>query len=142
MSGKTHSSLTDTIYQDFLEKKDNISNNRIRPDDTDFFEALSQDDADMSKTPEGRQIIAHGSAREKFSAKPSANAPDLCACVILDSEKPYGFFPIDVGRHQEGNLRAIRRSVEEPCRPAAVCRTIAGKERTKKLEKVFPMRYA
>jgi hypothetical protein len=51
-------SLTDEVYKEYLKKKDYISNTRLRPDDVDIFEWLSAKDADMSKTPEGRQIIA------------------------------------------------------------------------------------
>jgi hypothetical protein len=50
--------LTDKDYEDYLKESDYISNTRIRPDDMDIFEWLSSEDADMSKTPEGRQIIA------------------------------------------------------------------------------------
>jgi hypothetical protein len=50
--------LTDENYDEYLKKNDYISNPRIRPDNMDIFEWLSSQDADMSKTPEGRQIIA------------------------------------------------------------------------------------
>jgi hypothetical protein len=50
--------LTDKDYEDYLKKKDYIGNTRIRPDNMDFFEWLLSEDADMSKTPEGRQLIA------------------------------------------------------------------------------------
>jgi hypothetical protein len=50
--------LTDKDYEEYLKKSDYISNTRIRPDDMDIFEWLSSNDADMSKTSEGRQIIA------------------------------------------------------------------------------------
>jgi hypothetical protein len=50
--------FTDEDYEKYLKKGDHISNTRLRPDDVDIFEWLSAKDADMSKTPEGRQIIA------------------------------------------------------------------------------------
>jgi hypothetical protein len=50
--------LTDEDYKEYLNKKDHISNTRMRPDTIDFFDWLSSEDADMSKTPEGRQLIA------------------------------------------------------------------------------------
>jgi hypothetical protein len=50
--------LTDKDYKEYLKKSDYISNTRIRPDNIDFFDWLSSEDADMSKTPEGRQLIA------------------------------------------------------------------------------------
>jgi hypothetical protein len=50
--------LTDNDYEEYLKKNDYTSNTRIRPDDVDIFEWLSSEDADMNRTPEGRQIIA------------------------------------------------------------------------------------
>jgi hypothetical protein len=50
--------LTDKDYEEYLRKKEYVSNTRIRPDDMNFFDWLSAKDADMSKTPEGRQLIA------------------------------------------------------------------------------------
>ncbi|GHT78513.1 hypothetical protein FACS1894130_05230 [Spirochaetia bacterium] len=50
--------LTNADYQDFLKKKEYISNARIRSDDMNIFEWLSAADADMKKTPEGQQLIA------------------------------------------------------------------------------------
>jgi hypothetical protein len=49
--------LTGEDYEEYLNKKDHITNARIRPDGIDFFDWLSSEDADMSKTPEGRQLI-------------------------------------------------------------------------------------
>jgi hypothetical protein len=45
-------------YEEYLKKKDNIGNSRIRPDDMDFFDWLSSETGDMSKTPEGQRLIA------------------------------------------------------------------------------------
>ncbi|MFP3041985.1 hypothetical protein LQZ19_09205 [Treponema primitia] len=45
-------------YEEYLKKKDEISNSRIRPDGMDFFDWLSSEKGDMSKTPEGQQLIA------------------------------------------------------------------------------------
>jgi hypothetical protein len=50
--------LSDEDYEEYLKKRDYISNTRIRPDNMDFFDWLSSEDADMSKTPEGQQLIA------------------------------------------------------------------------------------
>jgi hypothetical protein len=50
--------LTDKDYQEYLKRKDHISNTRLRPDDQDIFDVLLSEEADMSKTPEGRQTIA------------------------------------------------------------------------------------
>jgi hypothetical protein len=51
-------SVTSAYYNDFLKKKEYISNSRIRPDDMNIFEWLSAANADMKKTPEGQQLIA------------------------------------------------------------------------------------
>jgi hypothetical protein len=56
--GSMNFTLTDEAFEEYLTKKDYISNTRIRPDDMNIFEWLSAIDADMSKTPEGRQLIA------------------------------------------------------------------------------------
>jgi hypothetical protein len=50
--------LTDEDYKEYLKKREHISNNRLRPDNIGFFDWLSSEDADMSKTPEGQRIIA------------------------------------------------------------------------------------
>jgi hypothetical protein len=51
-------SLSYENYVEYLKKKEKITNSRIRPDDMDFFDWLSSEKGDMSKTPEGRQLIA------------------------------------------------------------------------------------
>ncbi|GHT86707.1 hypothetical protein FACS189491_03390 [Spirochaetia bacterium] len=50
--------LTDADYQEYLKKREHISNNRYRRDDEDIYDVLLSEEADMSRTPEGRQIIA------------------------------------------------------------------------------------
>jgi hypothetical protein len=42
-------------YDEYLIKKDSISNERIRPDDQNFFDALMS--VDMKNDPEGKKII-------------------------------------------------------------------------------------
>jgi len=42
-------------YDEYLEKKDFISNERIRPDDQNFFDALLS--VDMKNDPDGKRII-------------------------------------------------------------------------------------
>ena len=42
-------------YNDYLAKKDSISNERIRPDDQNFFDALMS--VDMKNDPDGKRII-------------------------------------------------------------------------------------
>jgi hypothetical protein len=42
-------------YNEYLEKKDYISNERIRPDDQNFFDALMT--VDMKNDPDGKRVI-------------------------------------------------------------------------------------
>jgi len=47
--------IDQTNFNEYLEKKDSISNERIRPDDQNFFDALMS--VDMKKDPDGIRII-------------------------------------------------------------------------------------
>ena len=42
-------------FEDYLSKKDTISNERIRPDNQNFFDALMS--IDMKNDPEGKRVI-------------------------------------------------------------------------------------
>ena len=42
-------------YDEYLAKKDSISNERIRPDDQSFFDALMS--VDMKNDPNGKRVI-------------------------------------------------------------------------------------
>jgi len=42
-------------YDEYLEKEDFISNERIRPDNQNFFEALLS--VDMKNDPDGKRVI-------------------------------------------------------------------------------------
>jgi hypothetical protein len=42
-------------YENYLSKKNTISNERTRPDDQDFLDALMS--VDMAKDPNGKEII-------------------------------------------------------------------------------------
>ena len=42
-------------YDEYISKKDSISNERIRPDDQNFFDALLS--VDMKNDPDGKKII-------------------------------------------------------------------------------------
>ena len=42
-------------YNDYLEKKDYTPNDRIRPDDENFFDAIMS--VDMKNDPDGKKII-------------------------------------------------------------------------------------
>ena len=47
--------ISQEAYEKYLNRKDAISNTRLRPDDEDFFDALMS--VDMTATPEGREIL-------------------------------------------------------------------------------------
>jgi hypothetical protein len=42
-------------YNEYLAKKDSIGNERIRPDDQNFFDALMS--VDMKNDPDGKRVI-------------------------------------------------------------------------------------
>jgi hypothetical protein len=44
-------------YQQFIETKDYLDNERIRGDGQPFFEVLMTEEGDMSKTEEGQRLI-------------------------------------------------------------------------------------
>jgi hypothetical protein len=47
--------ISQGAYEEYLQKKDVISNTRIRPDNEDFYDALMS--VDMTATPDGRKIL-------------------------------------------------------------------------------------
>jgi hypothetical protein len=47
--------ISQRAYEEYLQKKEIISNTRIRPDNEDFYDALLS--VDMTATPEGREIL-------------------------------------------------------------------------------------
>jgi hypothetical protein len=42
-------------YDEYLARKDSISNERIRPEDENFFDALMS--VDMKNDPDGKRVI-------------------------------------------------------------------------------------
>ena len=42
-------------YNEYLENKERITNERIRPDDQNFFDALMS--VDMKNDPDGKRVI-------------------------------------------------------------------------------------
>jgi hypothetical protein len=58
MSAAMNLSFSYEDYEEYLKKKDEIINSRIRHDGMDLFDWLSSEKGDMSKTPEGQQLIA------------------------------------------------------------------------------------
>ena len=47
--------ISQAAYEKYLNKKDVITNTRLRPENEDFFDALMS--VDMTATPEGREIL-------------------------------------------------------------------------------------
>jgi hypothetical protein len=60
--------LPDKDYKEYLKKKEYIHSIRIRPDNKNLFDWLLFGDANMRKTPEGRQLISelHSLWQEKI----------------------------------------------------------------------------
>ena len=49
--------LSHESYRDYLEHKDTFSNERIRPNEVSFWDAMLSEEADFTKTLAGKQII-------------------------------------------------------------------------------------
>jgi len=47
--------ISQEAYENYLQKRDNISNIRLRPENETFFDAIMS--VDMTATPEGREIL-------------------------------------------------------------------------------------
>ena len=47
--------INEKTYSEYRAKKDSISNERIRPDDQNFFDALMS--VDMKNDPDGKKAI-------------------------------------------------------------------------------------
>ena len=47
--------ISQEAYEKYLNKKDTISNTRLRPENEDFFDAIMS--VDMTATLEGREIL-------------------------------------------------------------------------------------
>ena len=47
--------ISQEAYEKYLNKKDIISNTRLRPENEDFYDAMMS--VDMTATPEGREIL-------------------------------------------------------------------------------------
>lgn len=49
--------FSEKSYQSYIEKKDSVFNERLRGEDETFFDALLSEEADISKTPEGKEAL-------------------------------------------------------------------------------------
>ena len=47
--------ISQEAYEKYLRKKDTINNERIRPDDQNFFDAMIS--VDMKNDPDGKRVI-------------------------------------------------------------------------------------
>ena len=55
--GGSTSFFSKETYQAYLEQKESIINERLRGENETFFDAMLSEEADLTKTPEGREII-------------------------------------------------------------------------------------
>ena len=55
--GVSASFFSQETYQSYVEKKDDIHNARLRDENETFFDAMLSEEADLTKTPEGREIL-------------------------------------------------------------------------------------
>jgi len=47
--------ISQETYEKYLQKKDTVNNERIRPDDQNFFDAIMS--VDMKNDPDGKRVI-------------------------------------------------------------------------------------
>jgi len=55
--GDSASFFSEETYRAYMEQKKSIYNERFRGKDETFFEAMLSDEADISRLPEGNEII-------------------------------------------------------------------------------------
>jgi len=55
--GDSASFFSEDTYQAYMKQKGSIYNERLRGKDETFFDAMLSDEADISKLPEGNEII-------------------------------------------------------------------------------------
>jgi hypothetical protein len=57
VSGESASFFSEETYLVYLEQKARIVNERLRGENETFFDAMLSEEADLTKTPEGREIL-------------------------------------------------------------------------------------
>jgi hypothetical protein len=57
VSCDSESFFSEKSYKSYLEQKTSIHNERLRGEDETFFDAMLSEEADFTKTPEGREIL-------------------------------------------------------------------------------------
>ena len=55
--GDSASYFSEESYQAYLEQRKPLINERLRGENETFFDAMLSEEADLSKSPEGRQIL-------------------------------------------------------------------------------------
>jgi hypothetical protein len=53
---KTVSDISPQAWQEYFNNNDTISNERLRPDNVSFWDAMLSKEADFTRTPEGKRI--------------------------------------------------------------------------------------
>jgi len=48
--------ISPQIWQNYLNNYETVSNERLRPDNISFWDAILSEEADFTKTPEGKKI--------------------------------------------------------------------------------------
>jgi hypothetical protein len=54
---KTILEISPQAWQEYINNHDTISNERLRPANVSFWDAMLSEEADFSKTPEGKRIV-------------------------------------------------------------------------------------
>jgi hypothetical protein len=57
VKSESRSLFSKETYQVYLEQKRHIINERLRAENETFFDAMLSEEADLTKTPEGREIL-------------------------------------------------------------------------------------
>jgi hypothetical protein len=57
VKGGDTSFFSEETYQAYVERRIPLINERLRGEDETFFDAMLSDEADLTKTPEGQEIL-------------------------------------------------------------------------------------
>jgi len=57
--GGSASYFSQETYQAYVKKENTIHNARLRDENETFFDAMLSDEADLTKTPEGRELLEY-----------------------------------------------------------------------------------
>jgi len=48
--------ISSQAWQNYLDNRETVSNERLRPDNVSFWDAMLSEEADFTRTPEGKRI--------------------------------------------------------------------------------------